>query len=358
MIWWLPLEPLEQRYTAQMDRWVQDALVRSSKAFKVVYGDKGYDKIKNGQWLDTVGTAAWKYSQLSRMVEHIRKGEVSQDDVILCGDVWFPGIEGIKQISELMGLRLRFAGWHYAGCFDHFDLLANTLTRWGPKYELSLVEGVYDAIAFGGRFHMNFVLRHACASWQSMPCGLVWNHEEVAAFANDGRKRREVVFNHRWANEKRWQEFCFLSRMMGKKTGYDFIFSTSGNEPPQEIINACGMNGIKIAVHKSKDDYYGWLANAAIVWSGADQETFGYSFMEAVALGCRVVAPNRAAYPDHFVKAGLHASNYLYGADDPCGMVALRKTMHDADNEGMTGMIPAQVSAQYTGSVDAFLEVV
>ena len=359
MIWWLPIEPLEQRYTAQMDRWVQTALNRTGRAYVPIYGTKEYAEIENGEWLDTIGSARWKYSQLTQLTELCGKGTIQSGDTILCGDVWFCGIEGIKLISELMGLNIRFAGWHYAGCFDSHDLYAKTLSRWGPKYELSLLEGVFDAVAFGSRFHSSFVSRHACPTWQSVSCGLAWDHDEVSTYQQpmSVEKNKTVVFNHRWSNEKRWYEFCYLARLLAHKSDWSFVYSTNGLV--SETVSAnCSHSNITIVQHGSKSAYYDWLSKQGIVWSGADQETFGYSFMEAVALGLRVVAPNRAAYPDHFTKAGLNPLKYLYGVDDPFGCSSVLAAMNAHETNADAGLIPSVVSSQYQYAIEEFLEAI
>jgi hypothetical protein len=51
-IWFLPLEPLQQRYTEQMYRWVAAALDRLCLPYISITGE-AYASIKHGQWLDT-----------------------------------------------------------------------------------------------------------------------------------------------------------------------------------------------------------------------------------------------------------------------------------------------------------------
>jgi glycosyltransferase involved in cell wall biosynthesis len=352
MIWFLPLEPLHQRYTEQMLRWVEKALVDACLPHRIVLGGEGYDTITHGQWLDTSKTTIWKLNQIASLSKAIASGEVQRGDFILLGDVWMPGIEAIRFQSDLLGMNLKIGGWHYAGCFDHFDYLARTLGAWGPKYEAALLEGVLDSVCFGSPFHRAFVERHCRLPSHVFTGGLAWDHFEVAAHATGKkpqRKKKVVAFTHRWAEEKRPHEFCRIARAHRRGHKMSFVASTNGTPSPEMEAEA-KWAGIKVVQHSSKSDYYCWLASDVdVVWSGADQETFGYSFMEAVALGKAVVAPNRACYPDHFRSVGIDPREWLYEAKDPCGVGTLSVTV--AAPEPMPGII----SRQYHGSQERYI---
>lgn len=356
MIYWLPLEPLAQRYTEQMHRWVVSALERCGHPWKTVLGKTAVERITHGQWLDTTATCAWKTEQVLQMTEAIAAGELQSGDTILVGDVWFPGIETLKFQCDLLGLQVKFAGWHYAGCFDPHDYLAKTLGPWGKKYEAALLEGVFDHVCFGSPFHQGFVERSVTLKGRGCVAGLAWDHDEVAAHRSSERSK-VVVFNHRWADEKRWQEFVWLANFLRNKfPQWRFAYSTSGTVAAA-TASECNANGIDIVCHDSKTAYYNWLARAGVVWSGADQETFGYSFMEAIALGVPVVAPNRLAYRDHFLRAGLSPENWLYGASDPCGMSLLSAEM-TMGSAGIKSELPAIISKQYHDSAYRFVQEV
>jgi glycosyltransferase involved in cell wall biosynthesis len=275
---------------------------------------------------------------------------LKKGDLVLLGDVWMPGIEAIKFQSDLLGLDIKIGGWHYAGCFDHFDFLAKGLGSWGPKYEQALVEGVLDSVCFGSPFHKAFVERHCRLPRHASTEGLAWDHYEVAAYAVTAPKPKPIVaFTHRWAAEKRHGEFLRLARShKGKRI--QFVISTNGEATPEMIAEAAAWN-CRIVQHKTKADYYKWLATVRIMWSGADQETFGYSFMESVALGRKVVAPMRACYPDHFTRLGIDPADWLYNDRDPFGAGMLHRAM-TYKNECI---VPAEVSLQYHNAHDRYI---
>ena len=351
-IWFLPIEPLQQRYTEQMYRWVVSALEVLKLDYEVVEGDERYDAIQHGEWLDTTQTSIWKLDQIRSLSRKIANGDVHRGDLILLGDVWMPGIEAVKFQSELLRLGLRIGGWHYAGCFDHFDYLARGLSCWGPKYETSLIEGVLDSVAFGSRYHRDFVKRHCRLPKHEFHRGLAWDHDEVSASVSVRRRseKKIIAYTHRIAPEKRPGEFAYLASKHRHVGDVQFAISTNGTLTKSQQAWA-DENAIAVVQHDSKQAYYEWLATCTAVWSGADQETFGYSFMEAVALGVPVIAPLRACYEDHFLSQGLNPTAYLYDEDDPCGGKLIEQAML-----GMANKIPWQVSRQYQNSHRTYIK--
>lgn len=344
-VWYLPLEPLPQRYTEQMYGWVRDALEELDLQYFVVEGEDSYDKIQHGEWLDTNRSTIWKQQQITAMVKNIADGKVHRGDLILLGDVWMPGIETLKFQSDLLSLDLKIGGWHYAGCFDHFDYLARNLSCWGPKFELMLMEGVVDSVAFGSPFHRNFVQRHCRLPPHVFEKGLAWDHREVAKHkVKKPHGRKVIAYTHRVAPEKRPEEFFYLAWQNRGRLDVEFAISTNG-EVSNDLVHHANTYACNVVKHESKAAYYAWLSQCTAVWSGADQETFGYSFMEAVALGVPVVAPIRACYPDHFQRCKLKPSRFLYGSDDPCGERMLRDAI-----AGSLPVLPIKVSKQYHGA--------
>ena len=351
-IWFLPLEPLQERYTEQMLRWVRAGLASLGMPFHEVSGSTAYDTIGHGQWLDTSKSTIWKLEQIASLSRSIAAGRVQKGDFVLLGDVWMPGIEAIRFQSDLLGLDLKIGGWHYAGCFDHFDYLARSLGSWAPKYETALIEGVLDSVCFGSPFHRDFVARHCRLPPHVSTCGLAWDHFEVSQFAlpeKPKRRRKVIAYTHRWAPEKRPEEFCRLAKTHRNHKAMKFVVSTNGNVSP-EVLERKGWAGFTVVRHESKVAYYEWLAKEVdVVWSGADQETFGYSFMEAVSTNTSVAAPNRACYPDHFSRLGLDPKEWLYPASDPCGVgcVSMARMGHRR--------IPEAVSSQYHNSHQRYI---
>lgn len=302
----LPIEPLAERYTEQMLGWVEGGLDQAGATSKT-YLPPSPSHIETGEWLDVFGTVGFKARQLETVADAFRAREVQHGDTFLLGDVWFPGVEGIRFMADLAAIKVRIVGWHYAGCFDPADLLATSLGRWGPAYERVLLTEVLDRIFVGSRFHRDLLVGGGAPPDRVEVRGLVWKPSAVEPFrVPESERERIVVFPHRIAPEKQPKVFASLARRLNGYHGYRFLFSTSRPNGPDEYL------GVPVVRHATKADYYRFLARCSIFYSAARQETFGYALHEAIALGLGVVAPGRCSYPEML----NHDERFLYDDDD------------------------------------------
>lgn len=290
MIHFLPIEPLEERYSKQMLRWVTDAL-RDMIFDYQVYLPESSGRIKIGQFLDCNETINFKAQQIAMVAEAFRMGNVSSGDVFLLGDLWFPGFEGILYIAELNKLKVKIAGWHYAGMFDEHDYLTKNLGTWARQWEVNMLQTV-DAICVGSLFHKEMIASNVPGAKEKIfPFGLAWVPEAERYWSSVTDKI--VVFPHRVADEKNpaafFEAYCQLHERFPE---WRWIVSTNAQS---EIVLP---NGIELLRHESKEAYYQFLSRCAIFYSSAFQETFGYALHEAMSLGLHVVAPARCCYPE------------------------------------------------------------
>jgi glycosyltransferase involved in cell wall biosynthesis len=296
-VWFLPLEPLAERYTEQMLKWVSIDLRRMAsvlgwKVETLLPSIKAGSISQAGQWLDTERTIEWKAAQIAMFAEAARGGRVRTNDIVLVGDAWFPGIEAVRYITQLSGVHVTLLGWHYAGMFDPADLLPRKLAKWGSTYERMLLEEVFDEVQVGSHFHRDLILA-SCPKANVNAGGLAWNSDDVAQHYKLFRERI-VVFPHRFAPEKNPAHFVAVANAL-KPEFPDWSFVMSTNSPVATFD--CGPN-VSIVRHDSKEAYYRFLARCGVWYSAAEQETFGYSFHEAIALGIPIVAPRRCSYTE------------------------------------------------------------
>ncbi|NDD91236.1 hypothetical protein EBZ37_04035 [bacterium] len=126
---YLPIEEIEARYTKMMN----DAI--SPKVDIVLYPEIEIEKdIKQGQFLDIVNTCKFKAAQLQMVADLFSQGKINSGDAFFVGDIFFPGIEMIKYMAELLDLNA---------------IIAATEGFSGAEIEHVLVEGLFSA------FHEN-----------------------------------------------------------------------------------------------------------------------------------------------------------------------------------------------------------
>lgn len=318
-VFFLPLEPLEERYTAQMLNWVRQALQELNTDYEVVMPSSNYKAIQHGQWLDTFGTTKYRNLQMNIVAGLFEQGKIHEGDLFLVGDVWYPGIENIKLMAELSNFRVKVAGWHYAGTADPADLLHRATSSWAYTWEHWLVNNYLDAICVGSQFHANMLGKAFGAYDNVYPFGLAWRPEEVKQYFSEYAKQKIVVFPHRIAPEKNPEGFYKLAEIF-KDKGWRFVVSTNNPHVADTIKNPY----VEVVCHKSKEEYYRFLNTCSIYYSNATQETFGYALHEAIALGLSVVAPDRCSYSEMLE----NDPRFLYNPQrDPLGLNLLDAMM-------------------------------
>lgn len=343
----LPIEPLEERYTAQMLRWVEDALKSLGVEYRIVLpATKDYQSIKHGQWLDTYSTTRYRSDQISLVATQFENGFIKDGDVFLVGDVWYPGIEAIRLMADLSHIKIKIAGWHYAGTADPADLLHRELGDWARTWEHWLMNYGLDAVCVGSEFHKNMLRASFGRKVEIYPLGLAWQPDEVKQYATPrGQRSKIVVFPHRIAPEKDPEAFYELARIY-KDSGWQFVVSTNNARVAEKVMVDPKAKYISVAWHKNKQDYYKFLAQCSIYYSNATQETFGYSLHEAIALGLAVVAPMRCSYPE-----GLqYDPRFLFDPlHDPLGLDLLGKMLN------YPIAVPYEYTSRYAGSEKEFI---
>lgn len=275
MIWHLPLEQYEERYTEQWYRWFDKELKDSGKHFTTIEGKQLTSTIDEGSVLDACGTNYYKMTQLASLIEHIRAGHVKDNDTIFFADLWFPGIESLQYIRDVTGRKFKITGIFHAGTWDKADFTYRTGMRdWAKFIEAGWLSFI-DTIYVGSEFHKEIIGHYASSivkiKANIIVTGLPFEADEVNRSVGVS-KRNIVVFPHRLDPEKRPDLFDLLYQV----PGWQFVKSKE--------------------VTKSKEEYYQLLGKSKIAVSFAEQETFGYAMLEALANGCYPVVINGLSY--------------------------------------------------------------
>lgn len=272
MIWHMPLERYEERYTEQWWRWFNRAFINEKVSYRNIEGEQITTSIEEGSVLDVYGTNYYKMTQLANLIVHIQKGEVKDEDTIFFADLWFPGLEALQYIRNVTGKKFRITGVLHAGTWDKADFTYRTGMRdWGKFIEagwLSFIDEVY----VGSEFHKEIIEHYAGAMVELPPIkvtGLPFEAEEVDRTTT---KENIVVFPHRLDPEKRPDLFEKLDPV----EGWQFLKT-------KDVTN-------------SKEEYYQLLGKAKIAVSFAEQETFGYAMLEALANGCYPIVIDGLSY--------------------------------------------------------------
>src|SRR5690349_14080955 len=121
MIYYLPLELLDERYTISFDRLLVAELRKRGLEFHRIYGDTLSERIVEGAFLDFAGTNYFKTSQMQQVARLFFERKVNSGDIFFFSDIWFPGIDCIPYMSRLSGLDVKVVGIQHAGSWTPSD---------------------------------------------------------------------------------------------------------------------------------------------------------------------------------------------------------------------------------------------
>lgn len=277
---YLPLEPLEERYTANWYHYFEDYFSKHRISHLWIDGKSCYDKIKRGSFLDVAGTHVWKFNQLQKVSELMFEDQIRDGDTIFLADIWFPGLEALSYFRDGLKKDIKIVGCIFAGTYDEYDFTAKTgMSYWGEDLENSWFK-ILDKIFVATEFHKRLILsKRKCDPKKLIVTGHpIFPETKTVKFRE---KENIVVFPHRLDSEKNPQLFETLEeeiRFAGGGKGWKFIRT-------KDICN-------------TKQEYYDLLRKAKIAVSFADQETLGFAMIEATFAGCIPVVPDTLSYKE------------------------------------------------------------
>ena len=285
-IHYIPLENLEQRYTIMMNKAIEPYVDTILYPKQRVSG-----KIESGQFLDIFNTCTFKARQLELISLSFKNNEIKDGDVFLVGDIFFPGIEMIKYMSELQGITVKVYGFNYAGRADSTDFVRQ-LGNWSDYSEKGY-HLLCDGIFVGSYDHKKNVVSYFDLDPNKVHVsGLIWDLDFMDSFnlATD-EKNDFVIWPHRFSNEKGIKELKQFAELTDKK----IVVTSSG--PHREYSVEMPRN-VVFLFDLTKAEYYTLFSKARWYLSTAYQETFGYTIQEAIYFRCNILVPNRACSPE------------------------------------------------------------
>lgn len=273
----VPIERVPNRYTSDWVDQFEREFTQSGVEF-VTIGGNPCIPINTGSVLDCFGTNRYKFIQLNILIGMIENGDITQDDVILFADAWFPGLESLFYIRQITGIDFKIAGILHAGTWDPFDFTSrNGMRNWAQHTELGWLHGL-DIIFVATQWHKDLIVMNSgdFDETKIFVTGIPFYAKglrEKYLPEIDIVKENIVVFPHRLDAEKQPEKF---DRLAKKYPQWRFVKT--------------------IEATPSRDDYFKLLAKSKVMVSFARQETFGYSTVEAMALGNFVIVPNELSY--------------------------------------------------------------
>lgn len=248
--------------------------------------------IKNGEFLDTFDTIAFKQTQIGIVSGMFSRGEIRDGDTFFVPDIFYPGIEAIKYMSELSGIKVNIASFNHAGRADQDDFVQR-LNPWADSQEQAWHD-LADLVFVGSEYQARRV-REKFHPKELVVSGAVWDKGwmDEKCEGIDRTKEDYIIFPHRPCKEKRFDFFIDIAR---KNPSLRFVITSCGNsrlrkeDLPDNVDYRSGL---------TKRQYFEVFARAKGYLTTAYQETFGYTVQEAIYFGCQIVCPEYACYPEY-----------------------------------------------------------
>lgn len=337
-LFYMGLESYESRYTLQLTEWNRRVFDRRGLDVVYVPGQTldNSQAISVGQVLDAHGRSYFSMSQMMNLVEMMRNGEITNEDVVYFEDMFQPGIESLPYIldqvpeSQRPGIYVRCL----AQSIDPDDFVhVWGMAKWMGHYEKMVNEFVTAILAT----NEEMVAHMRIAGWTAPIyniSGLAFGKSEVLERVDQlqpfSQRPHRVAFAARWDQEKQPDFYMDLIEEWNRRHDLnglsddhrvEFAVLSGGplrsNNPEclqrAHRLQAAGL--IKIYDNLKKNDYYQLLNNTRILVNTALQDWTSNTVSEADALGCNTLFPAYRSFPEVF--ANDHTRLYVpWSIDD------------------------------------------
>ena len=316
-IFYMGLEPYEGRYTLQLQDWTERAFKKRGVDYVVVPGTTIDDSkaIVTGQVLDAHGRSYFGMSQMMNLVQMMKAGEVTSEDIVFFEDMFQPGMESLPYIMNQSPAEFRPKVWIrcLAQSIDPDDFIH----VWGMSKWMSLYEEMCNEFVTGVLATNEEMVAHMkVANWKAPIyniSGLSFGKEEVQSRIKEIKPFEErtmrVIFGARWDQEKQPGFFMDMIDhwLQNKKLPpVEFCICVGGplrsnNKVYVDRARLMEKEGtLTIYENLKKNEYYNILADSRVLFNCALQDWTSNTVSEADALGTNVLFPAYRTFPEVF----------------------------------------------------------
>ena len=317
-LYYMGLESYEARYTLQLTEWNRRVFDRRGLDVVYVPGSTIDDtkSISVGQVLDAHGRSYFSMSQMMNLVQMMRNGEVTNEDVIYFEDMFQPGIESLPYIMDQIPAEQRPAV--YVRCLAQAIDPDDFVHVWGMAKWMGLYEKMVNEFVTGVLATNEEMVAHMRIAGWTAPIynisGLAFGKEEVLERIGGAEnirpfaaRKRRVGFAARFDQEKQPGFYMDLAeRFQENNTDVTFaIFSGSPlrSNNPEYVARARDLAAkglLEIHENLTKNQYYELVNDSRVLFNCALQDWVSNTVSEADTLGCNVLYPAYRSFPETF----------------------------------------------------------
>jgi len=332
-LFYMSLESYNSRYTYQLTEWTRRVFDRREIDYVIVPGQTldNSQAIVTGQVLDAHGRSYFSMSQMMNLVQMMKNGQVTGEDVVFFEDMFSPGIESLpyimNQIPEKMRPRV------YVRCLAQTIDPDDFVHVWGMSKWMSLYEAMVNEFVTGVLATNEEMVAHMrIANWTAPIyniSGLSFGKNEVLERIGGAdnikpfnERAIRVAFSARFDQEKQPEFFMDLIELVKSiRPEIEFCVLSGGtlrSNAPASLARARNLQEQGLLVIKenlSKNEYYSLLNDTRVLFNCALQDWVSNTVSEADTLGANVLYPAYRSFPETF--ANDHSRLYVpWSMDD------------------------------------------
>jgi glycosyltransferase involved in cell wall biosynthesis len=317
-LFYMGLESYEARYTLQLTEWNRRVFDRRGLDVVYVPGTTidNSQAISVGQVLDAHGRSYFSMSQMMNLVQLMKNGEVTYEDVIYFEDMFQPGMESLPYILNQVPVNQRPRV--YVRCLAQSIDPDDFVHVWGMAKWMGLYEQMVNEFVDGVLATNEEMVAHMRIAGWSAPIynisGLAFGKSEVleriggtANIRPFADRSMRVGFAARFDQEKQPGFFMDLAeRVHTERPEVKFAIFSGGplrSNNPDYVTRACQLMAEgKLEIHENltKNDYYSLLNDTRVLFNCALQDWVSNTVSEADTLGANVLYPAYRSFPETF----------------------------------------------------------
>jgi glycosyltransferase involved in cell wall biosynthesis len=312
----IPLEPLEERYTASWYMNIPLAFKEVYSNVVVIDGQPLSDYVDVGTFLDLNSSAYYKSEQLKQISSLFYNRTVQNGDIFFVFDVQFPGIETIKLLSSLQGIKVSIFGFCHASSYTFEDFM-EPAAPFLKYFELGWL-AAFDLIFVGTEYHKRAIIERRITplvvnetekrklSEKIVVTGNPLFPSDYAVFDNQLPKKKQLIISNRFDWEKRPNlslDFCYILKR--RVPDLNIVVTTSRPNFKSnkswlvELARCLEKDGIiQIYAGLTKKEYHTLLAESKIFLTNTIEENFGYCLVESILSNTLPIAENKYSHPE------------------------------------------------------------
>lgn len=370
-LFYMGLESYEARYTLQLQDWNEREFKKHGIDYEIIKGEEldNSKAIVTGSVLDAHGRSYYSLSQTMNLVQKMKNGEITSDDVIFYEDMFTPGLECLPYIMDQSPpeyrpkVFLRFL----AQTTDPDDfLIREGMFDWMRRYEQMVDEFVTGIIVASEEFVAH--LRTAGFKKPIYVTGLPFGKEEVQERIPNPKplieRSNRVGFAARWDDEKQPHFYMDLAEeYYNIDPTVEFAIFCGHPElkssDPEYVKRAYELQdgntaNFKIYTGLKKDDYYNLLADSKVLFNCALQDWVSNTVSEADSFGTLTLYPAYRSFPEVFANNGRHL--YVPWSMEDC-VSKLSNMFDDIRTGNLSEYSIGKISDYQNGTIERTLKV-